>query len=159
MTTVWARRGSRPTTVRQTQYDYLWVIAAACPSSGASTGIIMPGMDTEAINIFLAEFSRRLAADVHAVLIWDGAGFHVARALEVPANVSLIRLPPYSPELNPIENLWHYFRSHFWSNRLYPTWEDLLTAAVAAMDVAMAHPELIKSVCADPYLTPERRQN
>jgi transposase len=158
-TTVWARRGSRPTAVRQTQYDYLWVIAAACPATGASTGIIMPGLDSEAINVFLAEFSRRLAPDVHAVLIWDGAGFHVAKALEVPENVSLIRLPPYSPELNPIENLWHYFRSHFWSNRLYPKWEDLLEAAVAAMDVALADPELIKSVCAAPYLTRGQRQN
>jgi transposase len=138
--------------VRQTQYDYLWVIAAACPASGASTGIIMPGMDSEAINVFLAEFSRQLAPDVHAVLIWDGAGFHVAKALEVPANVSLIVLPPYSPELNPVENLWHYFRSHYWSNSLYPTWEDLMAAAVAAMDVAMSTPGLIKSVCAAPYV-------
>ena len=145
--------------MRQTQYDYLWVIAAACPASGASTGIIMPGLDSEAINIFLAEFSRQLAPDVHAVLIWDGAGFHVAKALDVPANVSLIVLPPYSPELNPIENLWHYFRSHYWSNRLYPTWEDLMAAAIAAMDVAMSTPKLIKSVCAAPYVARETRQN
>lgn len=138
--------------MRQTQYDYLWVIAAACPASGASTGIIMPGLDSEAINIFLAEFSRQLAPDVHAVLIWDGAGFHVAKALEAPADVSLIVLPPYSPELNPVENLWHYFRSHYWSNRLYPTWEDLMIAAITAMDVAMNTPSLIKSVCAALYV-------
>ncbi len=145
--------------MRQTQYDYLWVIAAACPATGASTGIIMPGLDAEAIDVFLAELSRRLAPDVHAALIGDGAGFHVAKSLEVPENVSLIRLPPYSPELNPIENLWHHFRSHFWSNRLHPTWEDLMGAAVAVMDVALADPELIKSVCAAPYLTRERRRN
>ena len=135
------------------------MIAAACPATGATSGIIMPGLDSEAVNVFLAEFSRRLTPDVHAALIWDGAGFHVAKALEVPANVSLIRLPPYSPELNPIENLWHYFRSHYWSNRLYPKWEDLMDAAVAAMDAAAADPELIRSVCAAPYLTRERRQN
>ena len=76
LTTVWARRGSRPTAVRQTQYDYLWVIAAACPATGAATGIIMPHLDTDVINVFLEEFSRQLAPDVHAVLIWDGAGFH-----------------------------------------------------------------------------------
>jgi len=132
------------------------VIAAACPATGATSGIIVPGLDAEAINAFLAEFSRRLAPDVHAVLIWDGAGLHVVRALEVPENVSLIRLPPYSPDLNPIENLWHYFRSHFWSNRLYPRWEDLMEAA---MDVALADPEPIRSVCAAPYLTRERRRN
>ena len=44
---------------------------------------------------------------MHAVLIWDGAGFHTGEDVVVPSNVSLIQLPPYSPELNPVENLWH----------------------------------------------------
>jgi transposase len=131
------------------------VTAAACPATGAGAGVIMPGLDAEAVNVFLANLSRRLEPDVHAALIRDGAGFHVARAPDVPENVSLVRLPPYSPELNPIENLWHYFRSHFRSNRLYPRWENLMEAAVAAMD----DPELIRSVCAAPYLTRGRRQN
>ena len=47
---------------------------------------------------------------MHAVLIWDGAGFHTGEDVVVPSNVSLIQLPPYSPELNPVENLWHYLR-------------------------------------------------
>jgi hypothetical protein len=47
------------------------------------------------------------------------AGFHIAKALRVPENITLGQLPPYSPELNPIENLWHYLKSHFWSNRAY----------------------------------------
>lgn len=119
LTTVWAKTGSRPTAVRQTQYDYLWVIGAACPATGGTAAIIMPHLDTDVINVFLTEFSRQLAPDVHAVLIWDGAGYHTSGSLEVPSNVSLIRLPPYSPELNPIENLWHYLRSHYWSNRTY----------------------------------------
>ena len=152
MTTVWAARGSRPTAVRQTQYDYLWVIAAACPATGAVAGIIMPHLDAQTINEFLGEFSRQLAPDVHAVLIWDGAGFHTAKALEVPANVSLIRLPPYSPELNPIENLWHYLRSHYWSNRFYGDWEELKEAAVAAMVAVGTDADRIKTVCAAPYL-------
>jgi hypothetical protein len=139
--------------VRQTQYDYLWVIAAACPATGAAAGIIMPHLDTEVINLFLGEFSRQLAPDVQAVLIWDGAGFHTAKALVVPANVSLIRLPPYSPELNPIENLWHYLRSHYWSNRVYEDWEALKEAAVAGMVAVGTDVDRIKSVCAAPYLT------
>lgn len=69
------------------------MIAAACPATGAAAGIIMPNLDTETINVFPGEFSRQLAPDVQAVLIWDGAVFHTARAVEVPANVSLIRLP------------------------------------------------------------------
>jgi transposase len=71
------------------------------------------------MNVFLEQFSRELPANVHAVMILDQAGFHTAKALQVPTNVTLIMLPPYSPELNPTENLWHYLRSHYWSNRSY----------------------------------------
>jgi hypothetical protein len=138
--------------VRQTQYDYLWVIAAACPSTGAATGILMPGLDTDVINLFLGEFSRQLAPDVHAVLIWDGAGFHTSRALVVPANVTLLQLPPYSPELNPIENLWHYLRAHHWSNRSYDDWEALKVAAAEGLVAVGTDTERIKTVCAAPYL-------
>lgn len=138
--------------MRQTQYDYLWVIAAACPASGAAAGIIMPHLDTLTINLFLEEFSRQLAPDVQAVLIWDNAGFHISGDLRVPPNVSLIQLPPYSPELNPIENLWHYLRSHHWSNRVYDDWEALKGAAVDAMVAVGTDAGRIKSVCAAPYL-------
>ena len=68
-------------------------------------------LNTAIVNQFLDQFSRALAPDVYASLIWDGAGFDHARDLKVPANVSLILLPPYSPELNGIENPWHYLRS------------------------------------------------
>jgi transposase len=101
----------------------------------------------------LAEF----AADVHAVLIWDGAGFHTSGALQVPSNVSLVRLPPYSPELNPIENLWHYLRSHYWSNRFYEDWEALKTAACTALVAVGTDAERIMSVCAAPYLPTQKR--
>lgn len=152
LTTVWAARGSRPVAVRQTQYDYLWVIAAACPATGGATGIIMPHLDTAVINAFLVEFSRQLAPDVQAVLIWDGAGFHTSGMLEVPSNVSLVRLPPYSPELNPIENLWHYLRSHYWSNRVYPTWDALKVAAADGLVAVGTDADRIRTVCAAPYL-------
>ncbi len=92
-------------------------------------------------------------------MVIDGTSWHRSDQPKAPANVYLSKLPPYAPELNPIENLWHYFRSHFWSNRFYPGWEDLMDAAVAAMDAAAAAPELIKSVCAAPYLTRGSRQN
>jgi transposase len=117
ITRVWAPTGSRPRAVRQTQYDYLWVIGAVCPETGQAEGLLSPRLNTDVINIFLEQFSQTLADDEHAVMVWDGAGFHRAKHLQVPANVTLVELPPYSPELNPIENLWHYLKSHHWSNR------------------------------------------
>ena len=69
---------------------------------------------------------------VQAVLVWDGAGNHRSRDLACPPNITLIPLPPYSPELNPVENLRHYLRSHHWSNRKYDTVDDLFDAAKTA---------------------------
>jgi transposase len=138
--------------VRQTQYDYLWVLSAACSSTGESIGLISPSLNAGVINLFLEQMSRELKPNVHAVLIWDGAGYHTARQVRVPTNITLVQLPPYSPELNPIENLWHYLRSHHWSNRLYANYDELFDAALVAWRVVCLNHELIKTVCATPYL-------
>ena len=70
----------------------------------------------------------------------------------MPANVTLITLPPYSPELNPAENLWHYLRSHHWSNRAYADYDAIREAACDAWQITCLAPEIIKSVCAVSYL-------
>ncbi len=152
-TRVWARTGSRPTAVRQTQYGYVYVLAAASPVTGHSEGLIAPVLDAEVVNTVLDQFSRSLPADVHAALIWDGAGYHTAKAVRCPANVTLIRLPPYSPELNPVENQWHYLRSHHWSNRQYKDVEALYAAAEAAWGRCCLDETTIKTVCGAPYVT------
>jgi transposase len=74
------------------------------------------------------------------------------KALCVPANVTLVQLPPYSPELNPIENLWHYLKSHYWSNRNYADYDALEEAAMTAWRTAVLDQDLMKTVCAAPYL-------
>jgi hypothetical protein len=143
--------------VKRTQYDWVYVFTAVCPETGSAAGLILPHADTGAANLMLAELSARPAADVHAVLIWDGAGYHASRDLVVPANLTLLPLPPYSPELNPVENLWHYLRSHHWSNRVYRDYEALLHTATESWRAVCLGPETIKSVCAAPYL--EKRRN
>ena len=84
-------------------------------------------------------------------MIWDGAGFHTSSKLKLPDNVTVLQLPPYSPELNPMENLWHYLKSHYWSNRAYSDYEELEEAAIDAWRTAVLDPELMKTVCAAPY--------
>lgn len=152
ITRVWAKVGTRPRALRQTQYDYLYVFSAVCSETGDACGLISAHVNTEVMNVFLQQFSRELPADVHAVMVLDRAGWHVSAKLRVPANVTLVHLPPKSPELNPAENLWHYFRSHYWSNRHYRTWDDLKQAAVNAWRRVCLVPELIKFVCADTAL-------
>jgi transposase len=151
ITRIWAPTGSRPRAVRQTQYDYLWVLGAVCPETGQAEGLLSPRLNTDVINIFLKQFSDALAENEHAVIIWDGAGFHRAAHLVVPANISLIELPPYSPELNPMENVWHYLKSHYWSNRAYQDYDHLMDAAQLAWRKACLIPELMQTVCNAPY--------
>ncbi len=104
------------------------------------------------INIFLKQFASELPEGVHAVMVWDQAGFHTAKAVQIPENMTILKLPPYSPELNPIENLWHYLRSHYWSNRTYQDYDALLDAATTAWQKACLDSTLMKTVCAAPYV-------
>jgi len=150
-TNVWAPKGSRPTAIRQTEYKYLWVLGAVCPETGHAEGLLSPQLNTAVINIFLKQFSATIPAGEHAVMIWDGAGFHTSKQLRIPDNLTLVRLPAYSPELNPIENLWHYLKSHYWSNRAYVDYEALEQAAIKAWQKAVLNHELIKTVCAAAY--------
>lgn len=152
ITNVWARRGSRPTAIRQTEYGYLWVLGVVCPDTGHAEGLLSPQLNTSVINLFLEQFSRSLPADEHAVLIWDGAGFHKGKQLRMPENITAVQLPAYSPELNPVENLWHYLKSHYWSNRSYDDYEALESAAMTAWKTAVFDLDLVKTVCASKCL-------
>lgn len=79
----------------------------------------MPATNAQALQIQLDELSRNLHADCHMLLILDGAGWHKSQALRIPDNLTLLHLPPYAPELNPVELLWHEMRQRYLSNRVY----------------------------------------
>lgn len=152
LTRVWARRGTRPVVPQQNQYDYLYIFAAACCETGDAVALIAPRADTEVMNHFLKEFGESLPDDVHAVMILDQAAWHTSGDVRVPKNVILIYLPPRSPELNPIENLWHWITSHHWSNRVHTDYTHMLTAANHALAQTFDDRERVKSICNAPYL-------
>jgi transposase len=152
ITRVWARKGSRPRAVRQNGREWLYVLMAVCAATGMASALIMPELNTAVINLFLEQLSRDLPAGVHAVLIWDGAGFHSGKGLVVPVNVSLIRLPPYSPELNPVENLWHYLRSHHWSNREYEGYKGLQEEAIRSVRAVCQDAGRLMTICNADYI-------
>ena len=137
--------------MRQTRYEWLYVVGAVCPQTGQSVGLLSPHINTDVTRVFLGQFVRELQPDVHIVLVWDQAGFHTSKELNIPENITVVPLPAYSPELNPVENLWHYFRSHYWSNRAYADYDDLRIAAVEAWQKAALNPEIIRSVCRAKY--------
>ena len=128
------------------------MLGVVCPETGHAEGLLSPQLNTKIVNTFLELFSPTISDDEHAVMVWDGAGFHTSGSLVVPDNMTLVKLPPYSPELNPIENLWHYLKSHYWSNRAYADYEAFEAAAMIARRKAVLDEELVKSVCAAPYI-------
>lgn len=125
-------------------------LAAAQPATGEDFCLIMPEISTAVMNIFLAGFSARRAADEHALMVMDGAGWHRANDLELPSNVSLVILPPYSPELNPIERIWLYLRERHLSHRLLESYDAVVEACCRAWNELT--PDRLKSLTCYPYL-------
>ena len=152
LTRQWALKGTRPSAWRQTQYDYLYVLGAACPQTGQTVGLLAPYLNTDTVNAFFGEFEKEVDPDVHVVMIWDQAGFHTSHKVTVPKNVTLIALPPYSPQLNPIEKLWQYLRHHHWANRVYTGYNHLLQAACQAWQMVCLDRPRITSVCRAKYI-------
>jgi transposase len=152
-TRMWARTGSRPTAVKQTRYEWVYLYAAVEPATGASVALQAPDINTGTMNVFLKMLGQELGPTDHAVLIMDQAGWHKSRNLVLPESITVLYLPPYSPELNPVERLWAYLRSHYLSNRAYDDYQHLLDAGAEAWQ--QLTPDILRSVCACPYLTHE----
>ena len=83
----------------------------------------MPRADTHAMNAHLAEIAKTVRPGAHAILVLDGAGWHSAKALRIPQNITLMRLPPYAPELNSIENVWAYLRANKLAISVFDTYD------------------------------------
>lgn len=150
LTNLWAPINSRPTSVRQTRYEWCYLYAAVEPATGESAALIAPNADTGTMNQFLKILDAERKPEEHFVLIMDGAGWHKSKTLRVPPGITVLLLPAYSPELNPVENLWHYIRSHYLSNRAYKNYDALFDAGTDAY--RKLTPEILRSVCACPYL-------
>lgn len=112
LTRVWARRGTRPRAVRDTRYQWAYIFGAVCPGRAATAALVLPHVNTEAMNLHLAEIAQAVDPGAHALLVLDGAGWHGGKDLAVPDNITLLPLPPYAPDLNPVENVWHYLRAN-----------------------------------------------
>jgi transposase len=106
----------------------------------------MPFVDTRAMNRHLAEIAGAVAPDAHAVLVLDGAGWHGAHALVVPDNISLVTLPPYSPELNPVENVWQYLRANWLAISVFDDYDAIVEAGCRAWNHLANRPDIVSSI-------------
>jgi transposase len=130
----WAPAGVRPEVNTQIVREYEYAFAALSPHDGSLDTLVLPSANTEAMSVFLAEVSQR-HADEFILMVLDGAGWHRARRLQVPANMKLIPLPAWSPQLNPVEHLWDEVREKWFANRVFDSMAALYQFAFYQLQV------------------------
>ena len=108
---------------------------------------MLPHADGEAMNLHLIEIARCVTSGHHAVVVLDGAGWHQAGGkLQVPDNISLLHLPPYSPELNPVENIWQFLHQNQLGNRVFDSYDAIVDACCDAWNALTADKGRIQSI-------------
>lgn len=142
----WARRGTRPSAPADQRTMWTYIFGAICPKKGKGAGLVLPYCDTGAMQEHLAEISQAVDPGAHAVLILDQAGWHVTPKLKVPENITLMFLPPRSPELNPVENVWQFMRDNWLSNRVFRDYDDIVDQCCRAWNRLIDQPWKIMSI-------------
>ena len=146
LTRVWARRGTRPRAPRDRRYAWAYLFGAVCPERAIGAALVLPYADAAATGLHLAEIGRHVAPGAHAVVVLDGAGWHAAGGLAVPGNITLLPLPSYSPELNPVENVWEYLRQNKLGLRVWPDYDAIVATCCDAWNWLLATPDRLASI-------------
>ena len=114
----WAPKGIRPVVGARLVRQYTYAFSAVSPHEGVMDSLVLPFVNAEMMSMFLALVASRHPEDF-IVMVMDRAGWHIAEALEVPANMRIVFLPPYSPELNPAEHIWKALREGWFVNTVF----------------------------------------
>ena len=147
----WAPKPHRPMCIAMLTHESTYAYAAVEPLSGVMDSLILPQVNTHCMQIFLDEVSLRHPDD-HIVMVLDGASWHSTKSLIVPPNMRLLPLPPYAPELNPVEHIWDELREKCFHNKAFDSLdalEDDLAIGLVAMENT---PAVVESIAAWPWI-------
>jgi transposase len=147
VTRVWAKTGTRPRVVRQRQFISTYLFGAVCPATGQSVGIVMPRSNTDAMTTHLRWISDSIKPGKHAVVVMDQAGWHTTSQLPIFDNLTVVFLPPYSPELNPIERVWLQLRQDYLANRCFADYDDIVDSVCLAWNAFTSASKNVISLC------------
>ena len=133
--------------VRDNRHTSAYLFGALCPDRAVGGAMITPCANSWAMNLHLQEISTQVAPGAHALLVCDGAGWHQrGKKLIVPDNITLLSLPPYSPELNPMENVWAYLRQNKLCTHVWDSYDDIVEACADAWRFLINDPDRIRSI-------------
>ncbi len=143
---VWAKRGQRPLTVVHPRYEWLYLHGFVEPQSGRTFWYLTSWVDAQAFNLVLQEFAAWCGAgdDTPVLLVVDQAGWHAGQEVVVPPGITLIFLPPYSPELQPAERLWPLSNEAI-CNKHFDSLQELEETQCVRCCQLQEQPELVKS--------------
>jgi transposase len=147
----WAPAGIRPKVAAQLIREYIYLYGAVAPKDGICVYLIMPTSNTACFQAFLDVLSRKFARQ-DILLVLDGAPNHRSGQLVVPDNITLLFLPPYSPELNPKENLWDEIREKIFKNYALKSIDHVRVKLHEAILYVEHNPDLVKSITSFPYI-------
>jgi len=141
----WAPWPLRPIVGQQIIREFVYGLAAVSPFDGELCSLVLPWVDTATMSLFLAHPAACFPND-HCLMLLDGAGWHTAAALRVPPNLHLLPLPPYSPELNPVEHLWDHLRENYMGNQVFSSLDAVVNQLCAGLHYLHQHHEVVHSM-------------
>jgi transposase len=128
----WYLKGQRPPGTADQRFTFAYIFAASEVETDNAFALILPEVHTGAMQEFLDRFAKTIPETDHVALFLDRAGWHGATALKVPDSITLVPLPAYSPELNPVERIWEYLKERYLSHRLLDDYDAIVDAASGA---------------------------
>lgn len=148
----WAPAGVRPVVGARLLRKFSYAFAAVSPHDGVMDSLILPWVNASTMSMFLATVSQR-HPDEYIVMVMDQAGWHIAHELEVPKNMRLVLLPPYSPEINPAEHIWDALRENCIGNTVFATLDAADKALSKGLRSLESDPERMQSLTGFEWIT------
>jgi transposase len=148
----WWPKGQRAPGLCDRRFESTYIFGAVAPETGDAFGLILPQANTSTMSIFLEAFAETVPDDIHVVMVLDQAGWHGAKKLVTPNNITLTALPPYSPELNPVERVWLHLRERFLSLQLFADYDAIVDACCRAWNSFAANLKHVQSLCLYPWI-------
>lgn len=143
----WAPKPIRPLCQAMLTHEYTYAYAAVEVRSGELDSLILPHVNTECMQLFLDEVGARHPND-KIVMVLDGAGWHASTLLQPPKNMKLLPLPPYAPELNPVEHIWDELREKHFHNKVFDSMDALEDQLENGLKLFENNPHTLKSIVA-----------
>nr|WP_244142206.1 IS630 family transposase [aff. Roholtiella sp. LEGE 12411] len=141
----WAPYPIRPLCQAMLTHEYTYAYGAVDICTGQFDSLILPHVNTECMQVFLDEVSKRYPGE-RIVMVIDGAGWHRSGKLKAPHNIHLLQLPPYAPELNPVEHIWDELREKFFHNSVFASLDALERHLEAGLLSLEQHSEVVTSI-------------